>query len=129
MDAHRAAVAPGLADRSAFRKAEKEAHNTYVSVAVETGVVGFAFFVALLLSVAGRIRTRSGWAAWYWPAQLGVLAIGAMSLSLEDSKSVWIFLSLAVASAAAARGRPAPEAHRPQSVALEPLETTPSWAR
>jgi hypothetical protein len=34
---------------------------------------------------------------------VAVLAIGAMSLSLEDSKSVWIMTSLAVASAAAAR--------------------------
>ena len=35
--------------------------------------------------------------------QLAVLALGAMTLSLEDSKSLWIMISLAVASAAAVK--------------------------
>jgi hypothetical protein len=53
----------------------------------------------------------------YWIVQLVVLAIGAMSLSLEDSKSVWIFMSLAVASGAAAapRRRALEVAYRPVS--------------
>jgi hypothetical protein len=35
-----------------------------------------------------------------------------MSLSLEDSKSVWIFMSLAIATAAAQRTAPVPERAR-----------------
>jgi len=46
------------------------------------------------------LRKLSGWPAWYWSTQLAVIAVGAMSLSLEDSKSVWLFLSLCVATAA-----------------------------
>ncbi|MGH2630443.1 MAG: O-antigen ligase family protein [Actinomycetota bacterium] len=89
LDAHRAAIATG-----------KEAHNIYVSVLTETGIVGFLLFAGVLASIWARIRRLSGWRRRYWFAQLAVLAIGGMSLSLEDSKSVWIFAALAVSSAA-----------------------------
>ena len=102
-DGHRVAVAHLRTDRSAYKKAEKEAHNTYVSILVETGLVGFALFACVVVCLYKRVRSRSGWDLHYWTAQVAVLAIGAMSLSLEDSKSVWIMTSLAVASAAAAR--------------------------
>jgi O-antigen ligase len=102
-DGHRAAVAHLRTQRSAYKKAEKEAHNTYISILVETGLVGFAFFACVVVCVYKRVRSRTGWELYYWTAQVAVLAIGAMSLSLEDSKSVWIMTSLAVASAAAAR--------------------------
>jgi O-antigen ligase len=102
LDAHRAAVAAGLAERSAYKKAEKEAHNTYLSVLVETGMVGFFLFGSMILILLARLRELSGWRAWYWSTQLAVIALGAMSLSLEDNKSVWLFLSLCVASAALA---------------------------
>lgn len=105
LDAHRAAVSGGLNEVRTFRIAEKEAHNTYISVLVETGIVGFAIFVAMIVIVIKRIRRLSGWRAWYWSAQVSVLAIGAMSLSLEESKSIWIFLSLCVATSAVAGSR------------------------
>jgi O-antigen ligase len=91
LDAHRAAIPTG-----------KEAHNTYVSVVAETGVIGFALFFGVLLSVFVRVSRLRGWDGRYWATQVAVLAIGAMSLSLEDSKSVWVFLSMAVATGAAA---------------------------
>ena len=94
LDGHRAAIPTG-----------KEAHNTYVSVLAETGIVGFVLLANLIVAVVLQVRYRRGWNAWYWFAQISVVAIGAMSLSLEDSKSVWIFLSLAVASAAAAASK------------------------
>ena len=86
-----------------FKESGKVAHNTYISVLTETGVVGFILFTGVLLSVIARTLRRPGPDRVYWFAQLGVLAIGAISLSLENSKSVWIFLALAVASAAAAK--------------------------
>ena len=105
LDAHRAAVSRALDEVRTFRGTEKEAHNTYISVLVETGIVGFLIFAALIVTVVKRVRSLSGWRAWYWSAQLSVLAIGAMSLSLEESKSIWIFLSLCVATAAVAGSR------------------------
>jgi O-antigen ligase len=105
LDAHRTAVSSGLNEVRTFRIAEKEAHNTYISVLVETGIVGFAILATMIVIVIKRIRRLAGWRAWYWSAQVSVLAIGAMSLSLEDSKSIWIFLSLCVATSAVAGSR------------------------
>jgi O-antigen ligase len=121
LDAHRAAVASELSLSRTFTNAEKEAHNTYLSVLTETGIVGFILFANVLLRVVARVRELHGWDAWYWTAQLSVLAIGAMSLSLEDSKSVWIFLSCAVAFVAAERS-PAPAQRRTEVAAgLHPV--------
>jgi len=127
-DSHRAAVAPLLEQRSAYKKAEKEAHNTYVSVLVETGLVGFALFAFVIMSLIRRIRERAGWDRWYWSAQMSVLALGAMTLSLEDSKSIWIMTSLAVASAAAARTQEArvPVESRPAERVRPALRPSPT---
>jgi O-antigen ligase len=124
-DGHRAAVAHLRTQRSAYKKAEKEAHNTYISILVETGLVGFTLFACVVVCLYRRVRSRTGWELHYWTAQVAVLAIGAMSLSLEDSKSVWIVTSLAVASAAAARTQEArvpaePWAARRIGAALRP---------
>jgi O-antigen ligase len=101
LDAHRLAVAYELGQVRVLTGSEKEAHNAYLSVLTETGVVGIVLFIFVLLDVVTSVRRLRGWDAWYWSCQLAVLAIGAMSLSLEDSKSVWIFLSLSVCFAAA----------------------------
>jgi O-antigen ligase len=106
VDTHRAAVTPAIGQRTIYKTPEKEAHNTYVSVLTETGIVGALLFGAVVLSVIAQLRKLVGWQRWYWSAQMSVLAIGAMSLSLEDSKSVWIFTSLCVAAAAALRAQP-----------------------
>ena len=119
LNAHRRAVAPLIGQRTIYKKAEKEAHNTYLSVLAETGIVGFLLFGSVLVSVLVAIRRLSGWQARYWSAQLAVLAIGAMSLSLEDSKSVWIFVGLAVSMSAAALTQP---------VALAPDPAAPTKA-
>ena len=86
----------------AFREASpfnKEAHNTPLSVLVETGLVGAVLFGYLTLLVLAATRRPAGWATWYWRTQIAVVALGSMSLSLENSKPPWIFLTLAVASA------------------------------
>ena len=97
LSAHRDAVPVG-----------KEAHNTYLSVLTETGIVGFLAFATVLAAIWMYVRRHRGWNRWYWCSQLAVIAIGAASLSLEDSKSVWIFVALAVASTATVTVAPTP---------------------
>ena len=101
LDAHRLAVAYELGQVRVLTGYEKEAHNAYLSILTETGIVGIVLFALVLLCVFASVRKLRGWEAWYWSSQLAVLAIGAMSLSLEASKSVWIFLALSVCFAAA----------------------------
>jgi O-antigen ligase len=89
-DAHRAAVETG-----------NVAHNTPLSILAETGLVGAVLFIGVLMHVAAALRRLSGWDGRFWTAQLVVIAIGSLSLSIEDSKAVWAFAALAVAAAAA----------------------------
>ncbi len=102
----------GLDGHRASSSVGKEAHNTAISILVETGVVGFLLFANLVLTVLGRLKQRAGWQAWYWTSQLVVVALGSLSLSLEDTKSVWIFVTLAVTSAAGMRARGQRPEHR-----------------
>ena len=73
LSAHRDAVPVG-----------KEAHNTYLSVLTETGIVGFLAFATVLAAIWMYVRRHRGWNRWYWCSQLAVIAIGAASLSLEQ---------------------------------------------
>jgi O-antigen ligase len=96
LDTHRSAVSPAIGQRTIYKASEKEAHNIYFSVLAETGIVGFLLFGAVIASLVAHLWRMTGWDAWYWSVQLAVIAIGAMSLSLEDSKSLWMFAVLAV---------------------------------
>ncbi len=83
----------------------KEAHNTALSVLGETGSVGFLLFCFVVLIAVVHLFQLRGWSAWFWRTQLAVLAVGSMSLHIENSKTAWIFMVLAVATAAAARAQ------------------------
>lgn len=102
----------GLDSHRASSAYDKEAHNTILSILVESGLVGFLAFGYIAIALLTRLLQLDGWAAWYWRTQIGVLALGSLSLSLEDSKPIWILSTLAVVSAAAMRAKlaePLPE--------------------
>ncbi len=88
----------------------KVAHNSYLSVLVELGLIGFALFGAILTIAVAQAVGQSGWERAFWLSLLAVWAIGASTLTWEHRKSTWLFLSLVVGSAALARERDAPVA-------------------
>ncbi len=83
----------------------KVAHNSYISVLVEVGLIGFALFGMILAIAVIQAWDLPKWDKSFWLALLAVWAIGASTLTWEFRKSTWLFLSLIVVSAALTRHR------------------------
>ena len=90
---------------------DKVAHNSYLSVLVELGIVGLILFV-LMMAVAfaaalsqQRLRDRV-----FWVTLLLVWAMGSFTLTWEYRKTTWLFLTLVVANAAINKVREARQA-------------------
>jgi O-antigen ligase len=100
----------------------KEAHNSFLSVLVQLGLIGFVLFGVILIIVVMYAFLQPRWDRNFWLAVLSVWAIGAFTLTWEDRKTTWLFLSLVVASAALQTQRPgAPQfrqRHRPSNEVL-----------
>jgi O-antigen ligase len=83
----------------------KLAHNSFLSVLVEVGLIGFALFGTLLAIAVIEACSQPKWEAGFWLTVLAVWAIGASTLTYEFRKATWLFPSLVVASAALTRHR------------------------
>jgi O-antigen ligase len=80
-------------------KSHTVAHNVYLSILVEVGIIGFILFTLILLSVIKQARRQPALMSKLWLAVLLVWAVGVMSLSWEHRKQTWLFLSFVVISA------------------------------
>lgn len=79
----------------------KVAHNSYLSVLVEEGLIGFVLFATILWIVAAQAWRLPRWDRNFWMTGLLVWAIGASTLTWEHRKTTWLFLTFVVAAAAA----------------------------
>jgi O-antigen ligase len=80
----------------------KLAHNSFISVLVEVGLIGFALFGIILTLAVLQALGQPKWDKRFWLTFLAVWVIGASSLSWEFRKPTWLLLSLMVVSGALA---------------------------
>jgi len=100
----------------------KVAHNTYLSVLVELGAVGFLLFIGMIavafIAAWGQVRLRD---RIFWLTLLAVWGIGATTLTWEHRKTTWLFLSMIVANAAVIKAQAVQTARKLQAVETELL--------
>jgi O-antigen ligase len=73
------------------------AHNTFLSVLVEQGVLGFAVFCAMLAALAVSLRGMPPFPQRLWIVSLAVWIVGVSSLTWEMRKPTWFFFGLLMA--------------------------------
>jgi O-antigen ligase len=72
------------------------AHNTFLSVLVETGIAGAVLFALFLAMLAAGIRNVRGQERSLWLVMLAVWFIGVNTLTWEIRKPTWLLFSLAL---------------------------------
>lgn len=88
--------------------ADLEAHNVWLNVAGQAGIVGLAAFVALLLALLGGFwdlapppgTALPGLAVGLWAAILGAFAYHGLFGAFEEARHVWALLGLCAAARA-----------------------------
>lgn len=86
----------------AFKSAiplHRVAHNTYLSILTELGVVGFVLFITILLVALYHIRYQPRWMATLWLAVFLSWAVSITAKTWEYRKPTWLFLNLIVVGA------------------------------
>lgn len=76
------------------------AHNTFFSILVEQGVIGFALFFALLLTLVLSAWKLPKVDRIFWLCILLTWAIGALNLTWEQRKPTWFIFGLLITVAA-----------------------------
>lgn len=78
------------------------AHNSFISILVELGLIGFALFGIILTIAVIQASDQPKWDKRFWLTILITWAIGASMLTWEHRKTTWLFLSLSLVSSALA---------------------------
>lgn len=74
----------------------KSAHNVYLSLLTDLGIVGFSLFVLILAMVVYQGRYLPKRYSRLWVTILVVWLVASSTISTEHKKYTWLFLSLVV---------------------------------
>ncbi|MBA2458079.1 MAG: O-antigen ligase family protein [Gemmatimonadales bacterium] len=85
---YRQAIFPILAGAS------QVAHNSYISVLVEQGIVGFLLYMTMLLSVFRAVLKLPVLERRFAIVVLATLGVAMLPLTWEDRRAVWVVLAL-----------------------------------
>jgi len=75
------------------------AHNTFLSVLAELGMIGFLLFAVMLAVAVYQAIRQPKWHSRLWLTVLTVWLIGVSAQTWEHRKPTWLFLSLVVVGA------------------------------
>ena len=105
-----------------------EAHNTYLSVLTELGIVGFVLFFGIPVSVLVRIKQLRKTEQIFCMGLLFTLALGIVSLTSECLKSTWLLFSLLILPSAFQRTYQFAEVTRSSALPIQRAVNTSATA-
>jgi O-antigen ligase len=70
------------------------AHNTYLSVLVESGLIGFGLFSLTILALGAFVWMMPAAERALWTVMLLVCGVGVLTLTWEHRKPVWLIAAL-----------------------------------
>jgi O-antigen ligase len=108
---------------------DKAAHNSFLAILVELGIIGFALFAILLTLVLTEAWRLPKWDSRFWLTTLFVWFIGASTLTWGHRKPTWLLFNLVIASAAIARQRDEAASPLPHSEPERPAIPPPNPGR
>ena len=95
------------------------AHNTFLSIIVEQGLVGFGIFLSLLITLVLCCFRMPDLERKLWLVMLLVLSIGILSLTWEYRKTMWLVFALILMQERAFRARQLGEQNKPRRSRLK----------
>jgi O-antigen ligase len=95
------------------------AHNSFLSVLTETGIVGFTLFSILLGMLAFYVYRFPQLERRFWTVTLVTWAIGVSTLTWEQRKPTWLLFSLILVGGAQGWPREAPDQLQGSAAVLE----------
>ena len=96
----------------AYLDRPRPAHNAFLAVLVEQGVVGFVLFCALFAVGLRQLRAMPFLERRFWGVMLFTLVIGLLPRNWDYKKPTWFVLSALVAAGASARAQARAEEER-----------------
>jgi O-antigen ligase len=79
---------------------ERSAHETFLAILVEDGIVGLSLFLAMVAAATRPLRHSPPVQRRFWIVLLAALAVGSLSLAWDYRKQLWFVLGVLAAQVA-----------------------------